>query len=292
MILNTDEKGDVMRIAAVVLSVFGVLLAAAGSAEENWLSPGWKKMVVVFEQLPDTTAFVALGSGFVVEHEDNRFLVTTRGTAEQGGLFVRLGLRSRPGIPFRYSIDEMTRSTGLPWLVARDADVAVIPLVLPVGGAHLSDSLDVLAVGTSSIRGWDSVQEGDDVYILGFPLAIGAGIHSRPVVRAGTIALKEREGEFLVDANVHPGNTGGPVFLKLYEKSKRTDGRATGTARAVVGILSAYVPYPRSSVSTQTGRVTLTSEVNSGLVIVYSADTITALLGDYVTRYDLAAVGR
>ena len=276
-----------MRMSLVWVLALAVFLVAQGSEAGEPLTPGWKKMIVIFEQLPDTTAFVALSSGFVVEHEDNGFLVTTRRTAERGGLFVRLGLRSRPGIPFRYSLDEMTRSRGLPWLVARDADVAIIPLALPVGAGHLADSLDVLAIESSAFREWDSLREGDDVYLLGYPLTIGVGIHSRPVVRAGTIALREREGEFLVDANVRPGNSGGPVFLKLYKPDGRTDRLATGAASSLAGIVSTYISYQESSVSTQTGRLAVTSEENSGLVIVYSSDTIAALLADYAARYDV-----
>ena len=61
--------------------------------------------------------------------------------------------------------------------------------------------------------------EGDFVYVLGYPMGIVAPDRQYAITRSGSIArirdlLERRSNDFIVDAFVFPGNSGGPVVSK------------------------------------------------------------------------------
>ena len=61
--------------------------------------------------------------------------------------------------------------------------------------------------------------EGDFVYILGFPLGFVGNRRKNVIVRSGCIARIQDlfdgdSSDFLIDASIVPGNSGGPVIIK------------------------------------------------------------------------------
>jgi len=62
----------------------------------------------------------------------------------------------------------------------------------------------------------DDLYDGAQVIILGFPVLMGQEYLVRPIVRSGIVAWTNPDEPankpFLVDANLYPGNSGGPVF--------------------------------------------------------------------------------
>jgi len=61
------------------------------------------------------------------------------------------------------------------------------------------------------------VSEGDSIFVLGFPMGIVSSQRQHVICRKGCIsrvrdALEGRSKEFLIDASVFPGNSGGPVI--------------------------------------------------------------------------------
>lgn len=61
--------------------------------------------------------------------------------------------------------------------------------------------------------------EGDEVFILGFPIGWRRGRQDYPIVRHGVLAqvqgwLNKEHDTFLVDGSGFPGNSGGPVISK------------------------------------------------------------------------------
>lgn len=86
------------------------------------------------------------------------------------------------------------------------------------------------------------IHPGDELYSLGYPLGAEANLAGFPILRSGKIAsypllpIKETK-TFLLDFNVFPGNSGGPVYLA---STNRAYGGAVhiGTTYLVMGLVS------------------------------------------------------
>jgi hypothetical protein len=121
------------------------------------------------------------------------------------------------------------------------------------------------------------VTEGDRVFVLGFPMGLVEAGRQYVICRAGAIArirdfLEDKGTEFLVDATVFPGNSGGPVIICPSALA------ITGTKQIVkadlIGIVKSYVPYSDMAVSSQTRKPRIVFEENSGLTAVEPVDAI------------------
>lgn len=122
-----------------------------------------------------------------------------------------------------------------------------------------------------------SVMEGDFIYTLGFPMGIVGGDRNRVIVRGGTIAricdvLTHTNKEYLIDAFVFPGNSGGPVISK--PEALAIDGTKSQGAAYLIGIVKSYIPYVDRVYSLQTKSLRVTFEENSGLAAVHPVDFI------------------
>ena len=119
--------------------------------------------------------------------------------------------------------------------------------------------------------------EGDEVFVLGFPLAMVAGGHRNyAIVRQGVIARIQDWYDhvvesFLIDALVFPGNSGGPVLTK--PTSYSAHGNPIDHAY-LIGMVSESVAYESTARSERTGRVVLASTENTGLAQVIPIETI------------------
>lgn len=63
----------------------------------------------------------------------------------------------------------------------------------------------------------DDYFEGKEIFVLGYPSAIGLDLLNQAFLRKGTIAWVAKNKSFrndkiLIDCNIFPGNSGGPVF--------------------------------------------------------------------------------
>lgn len=136
------------------------------------------------------------------------------------------------------------------------------------------------------------VSEGDDVYVLGFPLGLVGEPRNMVVARRGSIArirdcLEKATPSFLIDAFVFPGNSGGPVIVRPGVTAV-SGTRAVGKAY-LIGVVSGYVPYRDEAVSRQTGRLRVTFEENSGLAVVFAADFIDDAIREHLRTIPEAA---
>lgn len=146
----------------------------------------------------------------------------------------------------------------------------------------------IMAVGTISSRRLkeSAAAEGDDVSILGFPIGVltdqlfGAN-RNYPVLRRGVIAwvrpaLESLTPDFLVDALIFPGNSGGPVMRQCPPP--------TPTDVCLIGMVKGYLPYSDSASSRQTGRTRITFEENSGLAVIIPVDEIDRTIAEHFRR--------
>lgn len=123
------------------------------------------------------------------------------------------------------------------------------------------------------------VDEGTLVYTLGFPMNLMNEKIKAPICRLGCISriadafvAPDKANDFLVDAEVFPGNSGGPVFNGPEVVS--IEGTSCNGSCNLIGILSAYVPYRELLYSKQTDSVRMIQEENSGMTIVHPVDRI------------------
>jgi S1-C subfamily serine protease len=135
---------------------------------------------------------------------------------------------------------------------------------------------DQHALNTAALTG-TGASEGDAAYVLGFPMGLVGEQRNAVIVRSGAIArirdvLAGKGNQFLVDASIFPGNSGGPVVTPP-EIVAIQGTKAHGNA-GLIGIVRAYVPYRDEAVSRQTGMTRVIFEENSGLAAVHPVDCI------------------
>src|SRR5712692_11732759 len=113
------------------------------------------------------------------------------------------------GTPFK-----LLDSSGKPrWLASEDgADIAAIPIVISELGATSQPH----AISVSDIASPEDMFEGASILVLGYPGIVGNEYLVRAITRGGIIAWlnpEEPYGKpFMIDANIYPGNSGGPVI--------------------------------------------------------------------------------
>lgn len=159
-------------------------------------------------------------------------------------------------------------------------DVAVVPINLnapELQNLEINYFVEDTHTLTRNQAKQQGLAEGDLVYVLGFPLELVGGARNYVVVRQGNIArirdaLDGVSDDFLIDAAVYPGNSGGPVVTKP-EIVAITGTNAISTSY-LIGIVRAYIPYTDVAVSPQTGRTRITFEENSGLASVVLVDKV------------------
>jgi S1-C subfamily serine protease len=119
--------------------------------------------------------------------------------------------------------------------------------------------------------------EGDSIFIMGFPMGIVAKDRQHVFVRNGIISrirdlFEKRSKDFVVDAFVFPGNSGGPVISRPEVQS--ITGTQFSNKSNLIGIVKAYIPYNDIAVSQQTNRPRVIFEENTGLSKVEPVDYI------------------
>lgn len=137
------------------------------------------------------------------------------------------------------------------------------------------------------------VCEGSLAYTLGFPVSIAKDFVNSavksPVCRMGCISRVEnvyhgaKNKSFLIDAMTFPGNSGGPVISRP-ENISIIDTPHNGNAN-LIGIVSSYLPYQELLQSTQTQRIRMVNEENSGLTVVIPVDCIKEVVEMERTRF-------
>ena len=121
------------------------------------------------------------------------------------------------------------------------------------------------------------ITEGDFLYLLGFPMGLVAQDRQHVILRQGVIArirdmYEKRSTDYIVDALVFPGNSGGPVILK--PEAISIEGTKSNLNASLIGLIKSYIPYQDIAISQQTQRPRVIFEENSGLSLVEPVDHI------------------
>jgi len=161
-----------------------------------------------------------------------------------------------------------------------EIDVAVLPVnlnyILAEGmkcsffhsDKHIADIKELKARETS---------EGDSIFVMGFPMGIVSADRQYVFVRGGIISrikdlFESRSKDFVVDAFVFPGNSGGPVLSKPEMMSIK--GTNSSNQSSLIGIIKSYIPYKDVAISQQTNRPRIIFEENTGLSMAEPVDHI------------------
>lgn len=108
----------------------------------------------------------------------------------------------------------------------------------------------IIGVPLKNIKKFDEVLVGNDIFVMGYPSSIGLKQipqieYDRPLLRKGIIAGKNEQRETIIlDAEVYPGNSGGPVI-------QVTHTNLTNRHYSVVGVVSQYVPFAHTTASSK-----------------------------------------
>ncbi len=126
------------------------------------------------------------------------------------------------------------------WVAHPDpaVDLAAIPLDISIREAGRATAGPVPIEAYASA---DDVFEGASVLAFGYPGAVGPSYWTTAVVRAGIVAWINPErplsNPLLIDADIYPGNSGGPVF-KIPAGMDRHGNLSLGGRVAFLGIVS------------------------------------------------------
>ncbi len=111
---------------------------------------------------------------------------------------------------------KITKNNKPLWVKHPKADVAAIYVVLPPKCDRDLITYDLLV--TDNILKDYEINAGYTVFALGFPFGAESNSAGVPILRTGTISSypilpTSKTKEFLVDFEVFPGNSGGPVYV-------------------------------------------------------------------------------
>ena len=137
------------------------------------------------------------------------------------------------------------------WTRNPNRDVAVIAITAPPEFARAAIPEDWLA--TDDTFQHYALGPGDEMLALGFPEGLSANEAGFPILRSGRVASFPLQPSsafptFLMDFNVFPGNSGGPVYMS--EGARRRPGAdGVENAQFIAGMLTRQVEMNSQNLS-------------------------------------------
>ncbi|TAK11582.1 MAG: serine protease [Anaerolineae bacterium] len=134
------------------------------------------------------------------------------------------------------------------------------------------------------------VAEGERIFAMGYPMGLVGYDQNLPLVRMGIISrirdfLDGKSKSIIIDSQIYPGNSGGPVFLdqKPFAENDLAPHIKPGTQLTyLIGVVSGYIPYKETAVSIQSGKPRIEFQENSGLGIIVPAPYIVELINRHL----------
>lgn len=194
-----------------------------------------------------------LGTGFVLAHilSDGsgvaKFVLVTANhvltNSKKDFAIVHLRKRAAAGFDRLPIPIQIRRNGAVLWTFNADRDLAVMEIPIPQeADIREASPLSTTLLADDGILQKYEVQPGDELMVLGFPFGAEANVAGFPILRSGRVASypllpTELTASFLLDFEVFPGNSGGPVFL--YDQNRFYEGSMhIGRNRFIVGLVS------------------------------------------------------
>lgn len=167
-----------------------------------------------------------------------------------------------------------------------DIDVAVVPVNAQVLVDNFKfDGIEIDNFSDSSMEMLESgIDEGSFVFMLGYPMGLVDLESDYPICRLGCVARissKEimRTGNYLLDIQNFPGNSGSPVFSKPELVSIK--GTKANKQCKLIGIIHSYIPYQENLINSQTGRIVEIKSENSGIANAHPVEYIRDIINSF-----------
>lgn len=246
--------------------------------------------VVSIEILKGDKNYESIATGFLVgfsigQKDQNGkelfrvFLVTNRHVFQgKNEVFIRCNASQYGSKRFLLSLKD---EKGQKWLTHPNekVDAAVVltdPEFLKKQNLQFFWFSEYLMAFKSTIKGL-GISQGDEIFIIGFPMGIAGVSRNYAIVRSGIIARLDDEiinsnFQFLIDASVFPGSSGSPVILK--PSIVGIKGTKPVNKAYLLGIAKSYIPYREVAIDSQTKEPRVIFVENSGLAGVVPMDFI------------------
>ena len=253
-----------------VFAAFALLAASVSTTGAQTLNPIVATVSIVL-QLKDGEV-IGYASGFFYTRNNDLFLVTNQHVVRD-----EVVLDEKEGIlPDAVRLRLHTNSTNV--TQNEEVDIPLYQDGKPAWRIHATQpQADVALIRLNKddlqrrffIRAWSKenflpqnylLHPGEDIFIMGYPLAFHDKQHNLPIFRNAMIASSYRvhfKGMpyFLTDANLHPGTSGSPVITKpksTWVDDKGTTHLVTGTIYYLLGVHSGTID-PKSTGGKQIG---------------------------------------
>jgi S1-C subfamily serine protease len=283
-----------------------IFIPKKGRRNMSLLPKDWLDSVVALETTEDNKEFRTIATGFLVGFKTGEknesgedlfatFLITNRHVLK-GKKKIWLRFNKGDGTK-RYDINLLEEKTGKEtWLAHKNEkiDIAALPLSfeelnkegviykwIPENRMAFFEQMKQLGI-----------REGDEVFVLGFPMGIAGEEKKYVVTRAGMIARLDDEiirkfNAFLIDASIFPGNSGGPVIFKPTNVSFM--GSTPVSESFLIGVVQSYITYSETAYSLQTDppQPRINFIENSGLAFVIPLDYVRETVLDLISKKTL-----
>jgi S1-C subfamily serine protease len=225
---------------------------------------------------PKTATETAYGTGFIVGKQSTKnpnfsFYVLVTAAHVLDGITAdtaTVHFREPAGSGFKRLTSSLPiRKAGAPlWTKHKDVDIAAMLIIVP-NAADLTIIGSVLLATDAMLQKYE-IRPGDQLLVLGYPHSLDANDAGFPILRSGRIAsypltpTKDTK-TFLLDFNVFPGNSGGPVFL--YQENRFYGGSMhLGLSHFVLGLVTERFEKTERD---KAGNVLRTETLQLGVVI-------------------------
>lgn len=225
----------------------------------SWLPKQWSKCIVMIEQVPEeemskkNRKLIPTGTGFVIDYKGLNVLVTCRHIAKLENISITSNTQQPQQLVTKEISELFKANLSFAFHPDSNVDLAVIPFPFRKGEE------DILKISMSLFEDFKDMSEGDDVFFLGFPLGITTQRRITPLVRSGIVSLKKEDYSFLIDANVFPGNSGSPVFLRPSVIDWKTRSIGKMTPPKLIGVVDSSLMWGKDKKSASLAHVCSTN---------------------------------
>ncbi len=221
----------------VLLFVFTVNRAFC-QTPTTWVTT-WRKSMVCIGYIQKgknsdgtmKSKFSCVGSGIVMYIKDKNSqlvpcLITARHVFESKKLqwfpeSLQLRFYGSDTLPFdKYlgiNIKLKDRGKNL-WFAHPDStvDIVCIPMLNDNITMNKIDAISITPIPYNAIGNNEDIYDGSEIFVLGYPGIAPSEILVKSILRRGVISwmqpIEPMKHSFLIDCNIFPGNSGGPVF--------------------------------------------------------------------------------